>query len=120
MNSAIFCSILLDLSATVSNKAKDISEAGSLATQHLSEIAGSLAGKPEILAIGILLIVVAVAIIFFIKKVIINSLLGLIGWAILKFAVGIELPLIEGLIVSVIFGLAGLGAMLVLKFFGIF
>ncbi|MEM4598299.1 MAG: hypothetical protein QW400_01265 [Candidatus Diapherotrites archaeon] len=120
MNNINCCFILLDLSTTVSDKVKGMSEAGASVAQHAGEMASSFAGKPEILAIGIVMIIAAVAVIFFIKKIIINSLLGLIAWAIIKFAFNIELPLVAGLIVSAIFGLAGVGAMLVLKFFGVF
>ncbi len=82
-----------------------------------------LVGDWKILIVGIILIIVAVLIIYYIQKIIakiiINSVLGLIAWAILFFVLKIELQLIPSLVVSVIFGLAGIGAILILKFLGI-
>lgn len=100
------------------------------ALQGLGEQAGSTAGKaaetamqfagnPTVLLGGIGLVIAAVLIFLFLKKIIINSILGVIGWAILNFAMGIQLPLIPSLAVSVIFGLGGIGVMLALRFFGL-
>jgi hypothetical protein len=99
------------------------------ALQGLGEQAGSTAGKaaetamqfagdPTILLGGIGLVIAAVMIFLFLKKIVVNTILGVIGWAIVLFVLKIELPLIPSLAVSVIFGLAGIGAMLVLRFFG--
>ena len=68
---------------------------------------------------GIVLVVAAVLIFIFLKKIIVNSILGVAAWAILTFVFHVELPFIPSLAVSIIFGLAGIGAMLVLRFFGI-
>ena len=78
-----------------------------------------LAGDWKILIVGIILIIVAILIIYYIKKIIVNSILGLIAWAILFFVLKIELQLIPSLVVSAIFGLAGIGVILILKFLGI-
>ena len=99
------------------------------ALESLSQGTGDLAGKatntamqfagdPTVLLGGIGLVIAAVLIFLFLKKIVINSILGVIGWAILNFAFGANLPLIPSLAVSIIFGLAGIGAMLVLRFFG--
>lgn len=90
-------------------------QAGSKALGFFS----SMVGDPKILALGIVLIVVTVLVIFFIKKIVINSVLGLIAWAILKYYFQVELPFIPSLAVSAIFGLAGVGTLLILKFFGV-
>ena len=84
-----------------------------------SSAALQFAGNPMVLAGGIGLVVAAVLVFLFIKKVIVNSVLGAVVWAIIYFALGIKLPLIPSLAVGVIFGPAGIGVMLVLRFFGI-
>lgn len=78
-----------------------------------------LAGDWKILIIGIILIAVAILIVLNIKKIVVNSVLGLIAWVILFFILKIELQLIPSLIVAAIFGLAGIGAILILKFLGV-
>ena len=92
-------------------------------TNNLSETVGSEAAKfvgdPMILVWGIVMIVVALLVIFFLKRIILNSVLGIVGWAIVIFIFKIELPWIASLVVSVVFGLAGVGTMLLLKFLGI-
>ncbi len=80
----------------------------------------SLAGNPIILVGGIILVIAAIVIFFFLKKIIINSILGIAAWVILTYVFQVELPFIPSLAISVIFGLAGIGAMLVMKFFGMF
>ncbi|MBN1940671.1 MAG: hypothetical protein JW772_00655 [Candidatus Diapherotrites archaeon] len=85
-----------------------------------AETALGIVGNPTILLAAILLIGFTLIIIFLIKRIIVNSILGIIAWAIVYFIFNIELPLIPSIIVSVIFGLAGIGAMLLLKFFGLF
>lgn len=79
----------------------------------------TLVNNPTILLIGIILIVITIAIIFFLKKIIINSILGFITWFIVTQFFHISLPLIPSLVISIIFGMAGIGAMLLLKFFGL-
>lgn len=76
------------------------------------------AGEPLILAGAIILVIIAIVLVLVLKKIIINSLLGLVAWAIIKFVFGISLPFWASLIVSAIFGLAGIGAMLLLRFLG--
>jgi len=82
-------------------------------------VASTVSGNWLLLLAGIIFVVAAVAIFFFIKKLIINTVLGLIAWAIIHFVFHIELPAIVTLIVTAIFGLAGLGVMVVLKFLGV-
>ena len=80
---------------------------------------GSLVGDPKILLIGLALVVLTVVIIFFLKKIIINSVLGIAAWIILVYVLEIDLPLFPSFVLSAVFGLAGIGSILVLKFLGV-
>ncbi len=73
---------------------------------------------PAALIAGVIFIAAAIALILFIKKILVNSILGVVAWAILTFVFQIKLPFWASLIVSVIFGLAGLGVLLILRFLG--
>ena len=80
----------------------------------------TVAANPGILVTGIILIAAAIIILYFIKKIIVNSILGFVAWILFMVFVGIDPGLIiPSLAVSVIFGLAGVGVLLVLKFFGV-
>lgn len=79
----------------------------------------NLAWDWKVLAAGVVLIIAAVLVFLFIKKLIVNSILGVIAWAVLVFGLKIEMDLIVTLIVSAVFGLAGVGVILLLKFLGI-
>ncbi len=80
----------------------------------------TIANNPSVLVVGIVLIAAAFVIFYFLKKLIVNTILGFIGWILLMVFIGIEGPLIiPTLVVSVIFGLAGVGALLLLLFFGV-
>ena len=68
---------------------------------------------------GIILIIIAIIIFGLLKNILLNSILGALGFLISYFIFGIKLPLLPTIIVSAVFGLAGLGAMLVLRFFGV-
>ncbi|PIN98231.1 MAG: hypothetical protein COT90_05150 [Candidatus Diapherotrites archaeon CG10_big_fil_rev_8_21_14_0_10_31_34] len=93
-----------------------------MALEHVVNTAGETAnnfiGDPTILVIGIVLIIAAVLIFTLLKKIIVNSILGLIVFGIIHFVIGIQLPFIPTLIVTAIFGLAGIGVMLVMHFLG--
>ncbi len=78
-----------------------------------------LAGNFGILLMGIGLVVAAVLVFTFLKKLIVNSILGLVAWAIAVYILKIQLPFWLSLIASAIFGLAGVGVMLLLKFAGV-
>ncbi len=78
-----------------------------------------LAGDWGIFLMGLGLVVAAVLVFTFLKKLIINSILGLVAWAIAVFVLKIQLPFWLSLIASAIFGLAGVGVMLLLKFAGV-
>ncbi len=64
-----------------------------------------IVNNPIILIAGIALIVIAIALVLFIKQIIINSILGVIALGIIHFVFHIELPLLPAIVVSAIFGL---------------
>ncbi|MEK6902310.1 MAG: hypothetical protein AABX02_01835 [archaeon] len=82
-------------------------------------VANTIAGNVSWLALGIGLFVLAAIVIFFLKNILVNAILGVVGWAILTYVFQVHLPFLPSLIVSAIFGLAGLGAVVLLAFFGI-
>ncbi|MFA5125506.1 MAG: hypothetical protein WC462_00705 [archaeon] len=75
--------------------------------------------NPAILITAIILIAATIFILFFLKKVIINSVLGGIIWGVSVIVFHVELPLIPSFVIAILFGPAGMGAMLLLKFFGL-
>ena len=80
----------------------------------------TIANNPGILVTGIILIAAAILIFYFVKKIIVNSILGFIGWILLVVFMGVSGPLLlPTLAVSLIFGIGGVGALMVLMFFGI-
>jgi hypothetical protein len=78
----------------------------------------SLLFNPFVLGIGVALILATIFIIFFLKKVVTNSIIGGVIWFVSVFIFKVELPLLPSFVISVLFGPAGIGAMLLLKFFG--
>ena len=83
------------------------------------EAAKTFAGNPGLLAGGIVLIIAGILVIIFLKRIIVNSVLGAIAWAIVNYVFQINLPFYPSLIVSVAFGLPGIGVMLLLRFLGV-
>jgi len=79
----------------------------------------NLINNPTVLVAGIILIAVTIFLLFFLKKVIVNSVLGGIIWIVSVVIFHVELPMIPSFVIAVIFGPAGIGAMLLLKFFGL-
>ncbi len=79
----------------------------------------SLTGNWLVLLIGLVLIIGTIALILSLKKIIINSVLGVIAWAVSLFVFHSGLPLIPSLVVSIVFGPAGIGVMLLLGFLGV-
>ncbi len=75
--------------------------------------------NPMLLVYALILIVLTVIFIKVFKNVIINSIIGVVALLFLYYVLNIKLPFIITLIVTAIFGPAGLGVMLVLKFFGV-
>ncbi|MCK9293068.1 MAG: hypothetical protein WCY27_01075 [archaeon] len=79
----------------------------------------TLFNKPIVLLYALILIVITVIIIKFFKNIIVNSIIGVVGLFITNFIFGLKLPFVVTLIVTAILGPAGLGIMLVLRFFGL-
>lgn len=72
-----------------------------------------------ILIAGVILIIIAIVVLGFLKNFALNSIIGAFGFLICYFVLGIKLPLLPTIIVSAIFGPAGLGVVLILRFFGV-
>ncbi|MDD4251047.1 MAG: hypothetical protein PHX27_02540 [Candidatus ainarchaeum sp.] len=85
----------------------------------IEEVTSFLPSNFMLILIGIGLIIATIIIIFFLKKIIINSVIGLVIWGIALFVFNIPLPLIPSLVVSIIIGPAGIGTMLLLNAFGL-
>lgn len=84
-----------------------------------SAIQNTITGNPSWLVLGIGLFIAAAIVIFFLKNIIVHTALGLIGWAILTYVFHLNLPFLASLVASAVFGLAGLGAIVVLTVLGI-
>jgi len=89
-------------------------------TQFVQDKATEIIPLPfEYILVGIILIIITIFIFFFLKKIIVNSILGVIIWAGAVFLFNMNIPLLPSLVVSIIFGPAGIGVMIVLKVFGL-
>ncbi len=102
------------------NVLNDLGTGAASTAENVGASALNLVGNPTILVGGIVLVIAAVLIFLFLKRIIVNSILGIAAWLLLTYVFQVELPFWPSLAISIIFGLAGIGAMLVLKFFGIF
>lgn len=89
------------------------------AAETTQTIANSVSGDWSWLVVGIALVIGAFLVFTMLKNLVVNTILGLIGWGIAVYLFNIQLPFWASLVVSAIFGLAGLGAMIVLAFLGI-
>ena len=97
----------------------DFAEGVDFSTTVIQDQAISFVSNPTILVVAIVLIVVTLLLLFFLKKIIINTVLGLIVWGIVTYIFKIQLPLIPSFVVSAVFGPAGIGVILLLKFLGL-
>lgn len=88
--------------------------------QGAQQTAAIFSNPLALAGIGIILIIATIIVLFFMKKIIINTVLGLILWGIVTFIFNANLPFLPSLVIAAIFGPAGIGAMLLLKFFGLF
>ncbi|MFH1722163.1 MAG: pro-sigmaK processing inhibitor BofA family protein [Candidatus Altiarchaeota archaeon] len=83
-----------------------------------------LMGSALIFSSGLALILLALFILIFwkaIKRLFINSVTGIIALLILHYAFGVDIPLTATtLIITALFGTAGVGTMLILKIGGLF
>jgi hypothetical protein len=98
----------------------DLGNTAQQVTQGAGSAAINLLGNPIILVAAIILIVLTLVMVLHLKKVIENSILGGLLWAISVFFFHVSLPPIPSFVIAIIFGPAGIGAMLILKFFGLF
>lgn len=89
-----------------------------LPTEPTIQVANSLS-NPLMLVAAVILIAVTIFLFFFLKNIIMNTILGGLLWAISTFVFNVQLPFIPSLVIALIFGPAGIGAMLILKFFGL-
>lgn len=89
------------------------------AAEATQTIANSVSGDWSWLIVGLVLVVGAFLVFMMLKNIVVNTILGLIGWGIAVYVFNIQLPFWASLVVSAIFGLAGLGAMIVLAVLGI-
>lgn len=99
-------------------------ELGQLTNTAVSQAGNFVSGNWVWLVIGIVLIIVTVLILKYIKDLIINSIIGIIAWLIIYFGlplIGVDLKLnfVTSLVVSALFGLAGLGVLIIVKFLGL-
>lgn len=89
------------------------------ATQGAASAAVGLLMNPYALGMAVVLIGVTVFLLFFLKKIISNSILGAIMWVLSIYIFHVQLPTIPSFVISILFGPAGIGAMIMLKFLGI-
>lgn len=90
-----------------------------LQTLPIDTVTNTIAGNVSWLVIGIIFFAAAALVIHFLKNLVVNAVLGVVGWALLTYVFHVAMPFYPSLFVSAIFGLAGLGAMVVLGFLGI-
>lgn len=109
--------VLLD-AATDFAKGLAFTIPGAPAAEAAASTVTTLAMNPSVLIAAIALIAASIVIFFFMKKLIEHAIAGGIAWAIAVFVFHLQIPLVPSLVVSIIFGPAGLGAVLLLKFFG--
>ena len=74
---------------------------------------------PLFIIVGIILVVATIFILFFLKKMIMNTILGGVIWFIAIYILKINIPVIPSLVISLIIGPAGIGTMLLLNAFGL-
>ena len=82
-------------------------------------VSSNIVGNVSWLVLGVGLFIAAAIVIFFLKNILVNAILGVVGWGLLTYVFQVHLPFWPSLIASAVFGLAGLGVMVLLAFFGI-
>jgi len=88
--------------------------------ETVSAVGQAIVGAAHWLVLGVILILAAILIFSVLKHILVNTVLGLVGLAILKFGLGLAIPLsFPVIVITILFGLGGLGMLLVLMFFGI-
>ncbi len=76
-------------------------------------------GDVGLLVMGAALAVAGIVLVVVLKRIMENLIVGLVGFLALKIFFGVNIPLLPGIIISILFGLSGLGALLILHFFGV-
>ncbi|HIH21073.1 MAG: hypothetical protein J4478_03725 [Candidatus Diapherotrites archaeon] len=94
-------------------------QAGEAISQNSGKFLELAQGNWGLLATAIAFIIIAIIVIAFLKQILVNSVLGIIAWALLQFVFQVKLNFWVSLIVSIIFGIAGVGVLLLLHFLGI-
>ncbi len=89
-------------------------------TQEAGTAAINFFGNPIVLVTAVILIILTIVMVLHLKKIVENSILGGLLWAVSVFFFQVSLPPIPSFVIAIIFGPAGIGAMLILKFFGLF
>ena len=90
-----------------------------LASEVATETTKTLVFNPMYLVYALGLIILTIIFIKVLKNVIVNSVVGVVGLLFFYYVLNIKLPFLITLIVTAIFGPAGLGVMLILKVFGV-
>ncbi|MBI5553940.1 MAG: hypothetical protein HY917_04340 [Candidatus Diapherotrites archaeon] len=72
-----------------------------------------------LLLLGVGLLAIAIGILLFIKNLLLHVLAGGAAWVVVVLGLGVKLPFWPSLLISLLFGPAGTGTLLVLKFFGL-
>ncbi len=90
-----------------------------LATETATETTKTFVFNPIYLVYALGLIILTIIFIKVLKNVIVNSVVGVVGLLFFYYVLNIKLPFLITLIVTAIFGPAGLGVMLILKVFGV-
>ncbi|MEK6958803.1 MAG: hypothetical protein AABW59_02030 [archaeon] len=94
-------------------------EGANFFSQNVQVATGSTHNLWAIVIVGLALIVATIILLFLLKKIMENSILGVVIWAASIFIFQVQLPLFPSFVVSVIFGPAGIGTMLLLYALGI-
>lgn len=89
-------------------------------TAQVIQAAAQIASNPWLVPAAIILIALTIFLLFVAKQIVVNSILGILAWGIITYLFNVNLPFWPSLIISAIFGLAGVGVMLLLKFTGVF
>ncbi|MDO8625806.1 MAG: hypothetical protein Q7R47_07000 [Candidatus Diapherotrites archaeon] len=87
-------------------------------TQVATPVVLPLLNDPVVLAIGIGLVILTIFLLLFLKKIIVNSIVGAVLWGLATFVFHVQLPFLPSLLIALIFGPAGIGVFLVLRFLG--
>ncbi len=77
----------------------------------------SLTGNWRVLLMAIFLIVAALVLVYFLKQVVANAVVGLILLLVLRFGLGLPIPMTPlVLLISVLGGVGGVGAVLIASY----